>query len=266
MFHSRPWSIDALVVISYLYTVSPLPIVLNHFSDSLPDVSTRKELTAYGEVQDGQSTHPFALVELPIGSGEGSDPWNVGLYKWNCGVYISDHGALARRFTVHAPDREARAIGLRTAKWMAHLWSIADDHFGATPTRLRQNSLDIWLTRSGDPGGEQMRSNIYIYNLGTDRSPVEWVRELSHEYGHYLLPGASGYTDPESWSNGILGERLFLLWTKETLLSKRFLEVDLPFVTLKEIEEYCSLQPEALISQFRDAGPNRVKLSAFDKA
>ena len=235
-------------------------------SDTLPSIATRDELTRIGSVEEFHSTHPCLLVELPFGMNHQFDSRNPDLFKWNCGVYILDHGVLARRFVIHATDQAAKSTGLRVARWMAHLWSISDDHFGSAPTRLRSTTIDVWLTRSGDPGGEQNRSNIYIYDLGTDRTPIEWVRELSHEYGHFLLPGASGYSEPENWSNGILGERLFILWANQAIKTQRILDSDLPFVTLKEIEEYCTLQPLALISQFQSAGPDRTKLRGADKS
>jgi hypothetical protein len=38
------------------------------------------------------------------------------------------------------------------------------------------------------------------------------MRECAHEYGHVSLPGTSGFTEPEAWADGELGERLLLRW------------------------------------------------------
>ena len=72
--------------------------------------------------------------------------------------------------------------------------------------------FDVWLCRQGQTGGEQWRSNIYFYDLGTPRSSIEWIREIVHEYGHLALPAIGGYTDPEYWANGYYGERLITRW------------------------------------------------------
>ncbi|MEP6757443.1 MAG: hypothetical protein ABJA67_18215 [Chthonomonadales bacterium] len=265
MFHSHK-----IFIRINLFVVFPALSAIGCFGDTRTDrfplIATQSELSKIGVVTAFQSTHQVILVEEDEGVDDQRDTRNTGLFKWNCGVYIMDHNVLARRFVVHAPDKAAALTGQRVAKWMSHLWSISEDHFGTAPTRLRSTTIDVWLTRSGDPGGEQNRSNIYIYNLGTDRTPIEWTRELSHEYGHYLLPGASGYTDPENWSNGILGERMFLLWMQQALSARKIALEDLPFVTPKEIAEYCMLQPKALIDRFAASGPDKIVLLGTDKS
>jgi hypothetical protein len=72
--------------------------------------------------------------------------------------------------------------------------------------------VDVWLDREGRPGAEQLRDDIYLYAVGEDRPPAEWIRELAHEYSHLALPEVGPFTAPERWANGYLGERLFLKW------------------------------------------------------
>ncbi|MBV9852583.1 MAG: hypothetical protein JO250_23200 [Armatimonadetes bacterium] len=72
--------------------------------------------------------------------------------------------------------------------------------------------FDVWLCRKGQTGGEQWRSNIYFYDLDTPRSSIEWIREITHEYGHLALPPIGGYSAPEYWANGYYGERLITRW------------------------------------------------------
>ncbi len=63
--------------------------------------------------------------------------------------------------------------------------------------------FDVWLCAKGQTGGEQWRSNLYLYDIDTPRSSIEWIREIVHEYspsrpaGHRRLRRAR-----------ILGERL----------------------------------------------------------
>jgi hypothetical protein len=62
-------------------------------------------------------------------------------------------------------------------------------------------------------GGEQWQDNIYFYGVQDQRSSIEWIREIAHEYSHMAFPIVGGdYTSPESWANGYIGERLLLRW------------------------------------------------------
>ena len=72
--------------------------------------------------------------------------------------------------------------------------------------------FDVWLCTGGGAGGEQWRSNLYLYDLGSPRSSIEWIREVVHEYSHLALPPIGGYDAPEYWANGYLGERLLVRW------------------------------------------------------
>lgn len=72
--------------------------------------------------------------------------------------------------------------------------------------------IQVWLVSEGDAGGEQWQGHLYFYDLERPRSNLEWMRECAHEYGHISLPGTSGFTEPESWADGELGERLLLRW------------------------------------------------------
>ena len=85
---------------------------------------------------------------------------------------------------------------------------------GLNPQFSDDGAVNVWLAENGDPGGEALNENIYLYDIGALRTKggVEWVRELAHEYSHQTLPPVGGYTQPEWGSNGYLGERLLLHW------------------------------------------------------
>ncbi len=72
--------------------------------------------------------------------------------------------------------------------------------------------FDVWLCRGGQTGGEQWKTNLYLYDIDTPRSSIEWIREVVHEYSHLALPAIGGYDAPEYWANGYLGERLIVRW------------------------------------------------------
>lgn len=68
----------------------------------------------------------------------------------------------------------------------------------------------MWLTESGPTGAEQYGDDIFIYDVARDRQPIEWLREVAHEWGHFALPRMGRFADPEPYASGVLGEALFL--------------------------------------------------------
>jgi hypothetical protein len=82
------------------------------------------------------------------------------------------------------------------------------------PNRLPY-PLHLWLSPVGAPGAQQWGSSIIVGSAQTERAPLEWARQIAHEWGHAVLPGVTGFREPEAWANGDLGERLFLPWLQE---------------------------------------------------
>ncbi|MFO8082510.1 MAG: hypothetical protein R6V07_19695, partial [Armatimonadota bacterium] len=62
----------------------------------------------------------------------------------------------------------------------------------------------------GPTGAEQYEDDIFIYDVGRDRKPEEWLRQIAHEWGHYALPTMGRFSQPEPDAAGVLGEALFL--------------------------------------------------------
>ena len=175
----------------------------------------------------------------------------------------------ARRFSVHAPDAESLPFAKKVARLLMLLWNarharLFPDHPGSAPI------VEVWLTRqaapdlSADIGGEQFKNQIYLYNVALQRRPIEWTREIAHEYGHYALPGVSGYTAPEEWANGVLGERLFLRWFGEDLAAKRFESDALPFVTPEDLNAYLGKQVAPLIRRVATEGLEAGQITRKD--
>ena len=187
-------------------------------------------------------------------------------YHAVCYVYPGDSPTTAgaatteylRRFAVHAPDADALPLAKRAAKMLLLVYGI--NHERLRYDHAFSQTVDVWLTRqnapndTGDIGGEQFRNQIYIYNLYSERRPIEWIREIAHEYGHYALPGISGYTAPESWANGVLGERLFLQWLSDDLRDGRLRTDDLPFITPVMLDEFLARQTAPLIRRIARDG------------
>lgn len=237
-----------------------------------PDVPIADRLTP-SEVEAVAATHE--RVELPVetqllvpdgGAAEAVEPRSGTRFGAVCYVYLKENGIFVRRFAVHVTDREGLPTAKTAARFMALIWGTAENRFGTLSRRLRARPVDLWLTRTGQAGGEQTGSSIFIYDVAADRSPIEWARELAHEYGHYLLPGASGYTDPENWSNGLLGERLFLRWLRTDVAIGRVKPEMLSYVKPADLDDYCEKQPEALIDRVRRRGIDSTLLKKRDAA
>jgi hypothetical protein len=194
-----------------------------------------------------------ALLVVPSDALPARDPRGTASFAAACHVYLLENGVYIRRFIVHAPDAEGAPFARRVGRFMAVAWRAASRRLGTQCGRLRQKPVEVWLTRSGEPGGEQLRNHIYLYDFLHERSGIEWARELTHEWGHYLLPGASGYTEPENWGNGLLGERLFLKWLHDDLRAGRMKPGELPFVTEADLADYRAKQVTPLLE--RMAGP-----------
>ncbi len=179
-------------------------------------------------------------------------------FKVATGVYVAEKAGddiirYARRFIIYTPNNEllpttkrvARACQLLHALYKAHLQR---DHPRTEPT------VEVWLMQQGggvsaEKAGRQFKNQIYLFNILTDRTPTEWLREIAHEYGHYILPGVSGFTAPEEWGNGVLGEKLFLLWIGQEVQAGRLSAEQLPFAKLEELEEHLKSRIEPLLQR-----------------
>lgn len=195
------------------------------------------------------------------------DPKFDAPYSAVCYVEVAENGEMVRRFAVHTPGADTLPLARKAGRFMALLWSAANRRFGTLASGLRRKPVDVWLSGSGsnDAGGEQLRTNIYVYDVLSERTGIEWARELAHEYGHYLLPGASGYTSPESWANGVLGERLFLGWLRDDAAAGRIPASELPFVTPADLDDYCEKQVTPLVERMQASGPDAELLARTDK-
>ncbi len=196
---------------------------------------------------------------------EAREPRSGSRFAVACYGYEKEGDSYAKRFAVYVPDRRYLPFARKAARLLTLLHGMAADRFSSLCRRLNAQPVNVWLTARGEAGGEQQNNNLYIFDLLAERSGLEWAREIAHEYGHYLLPGAAGYTDPESWANGVLGERLFLKWLLEDLGAGRLLPQEVPYVKMADLQEYCARQVAPLIEGMQQDGPDEALLAKTDR-
>lgn len=78
------------------------------------------------------------------------------------------------------------------------------------PQAVDDPIVRLWLCEVGPTGAEQYEDDIFIYDANRERTPLEWMREVAHEWGHYSLPPMGRFTAPEPYASGLLGEALYL--------------------------------------------------------
>ncbi|GBC97423.1 hypothetical protein HRbin16_03246 [bacterium HR16] len=116
------------------------------------------------------------------------------------------------RFRVYAQQTEDLPDTQRVCRLLLRLQEVAWQRLRLQVNLQGERVLNVWLCRQGNAGGEQWRNNLYIYSIQEIRDGLEWLREVAHEISHALIPGITGYSAPEPWANGYIGERLLLTW------------------------------------------------------
>jgi hypothetical protein len=221
------------------------------------------------------SPAPGALI-TPKSPERRVDPKYSQSYAAVCDAYAGADigpggkpGSFRRKFEVCGPDAASLPTVQRVARQLLTL-------YGEVHSRLRldhslaDGTVHVWLTRqsgagaSSDAGGEQFKDQIYIYDLYAERRPIEWLRETAHEYGHFILPGVSGFKEPENWANGILGERLMLRWLRDDLRTERIRPDDAPLASAAEIDEYVSKQVDPLLRRIAAEGTDDRAIARKD--
>ena len=213
------------------------------------------------------------LIYIPRNTPPISDSEYQQNFKVACGVYIAERAGedlirYARRFIVYIPDAELLPIGRRVARTLQLLHALHKDRLRLDHARTNP-TVEVWLLRQGggvsaEAAGRQFKNQIYFFNLLTDRTPVEWLREVAHEYGHYILPGVSGFTAPEEWGNGVLGERLFLCWLQNALQTNTLPADALPFAKPEDLDAYLQAKIEPLLRKICNEGISEAGMKRKD--
>lgn len=165
---------------------------------------------------DPKSTALVVTPHLSSGHASRRDPKHGWQFRVACFGYFrteyQQHPEL--RFRVHAQQLEDLPTAQQVCRLLLRLQELAWHRLRLQVNLQGERVLDVWLCRQGNAGGEQWRNNLYIYSIQEIGEPIHWLREVAHEYSHALFPGITGYTSPEPWANGYLGERLLLSWVE----------------------------------------------------
>ncbi len=138
-------------------------------------------------------------------------------------------------------------------------------------------SVDVYLCYGGKAGGEHLfdwdvhqpgpdgqptRVNtVYIYQITEVTSPLEFAREVAHEYGHATLPPVKVPGGREDWANGDVGERVFLRWLRDLLVEGKLTPSDTLGATPEAIQGYLDRQVVPLVTRVATKGPDRKALA-----
>jgi hypothetical protein len=159
----------------------------------------------------------LTAVVKPFVPSTAAEPQHGTSYQRLCYVYRAGPQGLMPLFCrVHYAGDDDADLALRIGRLLLYGRHILRARTERDPFNVDTEPIDVWLCRTGPSGGEQWRNNIYFYDLDIDRSSVEWIREVLHEYGHLAVPPVGGFTAPEYWANGYLGERLLVRWIQRT--------------------------------------------------
>lgn len=215
--------------------------------------------------------------QSPKKFGEPAKPW---VFDWTMAGYYKDDFRYRMRFELYSQEStqtSGRANGvlrLLTRLFSYNAARLELDHSGVYGGGL----VSVYLCYGGDPGGEQLFdvdrqqeqerkvNSIYLYDLRSFTDPVEMVREVAHEYGHATLPPIGGFTEPEEWANGVLGERLYLTYLAQARRNNELSAEDTLGATPEALDAWVKKNVEPLVEQAATNGPRPALLAGSGKA
>lgn len=235
-----------------------------------------KKITSRVQVQM-DSLDPVRLSPKQFGTPP--KPW---MFPWLTTAFVDagdSQGRLALRFRIYSQERKGTdddaelAARMLTALWQENRTRLGIDH----SPRYRMGLVDVFMCWGGKAGGEQLFgianeltnagyqsfpvNTIYFYDLKSFEDKLEKAREVAHEYGHATLPAIGGYSEPENWANGYLGEKLFMRWMRDLLKNDYFGPVDAMGATLPQLEEWVKQNVDPLVIKGSQALPTRQYLA-----
>jgi len=165
-------------------------------------------------------------------------------------------------FEVYAQRQTLYPYAERACRLLLACYDLARTRLGLDHALRYDRLLRVFLMTEGKAGAEQQQNLMYLYDLSERVPPQEWLRELTHEYGHWIIPPINSYEEPEPWANGDLGERWF---TYHLLARARSAGSEPDFLmgaSLSALEAYLRRAVEPLVERMAREGlhPQRWRL------
>ena len=112
-------------------------------------------------------------------------------------------------FEIYAQRQTLYPYAERACRLLLACYDLARTRLGLDHALRYDRLLRVFLMTEGKAGAEQQQNLMYLYDLSERVPPQAWLRELTHEYGHWVIPPINSFEEPEAWANGDLGERWF---------------------------------------------------------
>lgn len=186
----------------------------------------------------------------------------------------ADAGATVR-FRVFSQTRASETPD-ETSQWvtrmMMRLWDYAYFRCDIDHNPRTFKTVDMYLCEGGEAGAEQKfaydyqeldaadrplpKNLIFVYQIGKAKRGIQLSRELAHEYGHATIPPAGGFETPESYTNGDIGERVYLSMMRDDFRSKKIGLEDTYFTDLPALDTYYKAKVEPAVLGLAANGPD----------
>jgi hypothetical protein len=190
-------------------------------------------------------------------------------FDWITAGYGFDERAQGKglRVRVYSQERKEERDPM-IARMLMRLWDFNTQWLRIDHQPTSRMLVDVYVGWGGQPGGEHLfteeqeggrwhKANvIYIYAMDSFREPVEMAREVAHEYGHATLPAVGGFTEPEHWANGYLGEKLYLRWLSQELKIGRLHPADAMGATADVLGKWVEKNVDPLVLKAAQQGPD----------
>ncbi len=152
-------------------------------------------------------------------------------------------------FEVYAQRQPLYPYAERACRLLLHCYELARTRLRLEHPLRYERRLRIFLMTEGKAGAEQQRDLLYLYDLSERIPSQEWLRELTHEYGHWVIPPINSFTEPEAWANGDLGERWFTYWLTDALRQGKLQPQEVMETPLSALETYLQRAVHPLVER-----------------
>jgi hypothetical protein len=159
-------------------------------------------------------------------------------------------------FEVYAQRQMLYPYAERACRLLLACYDLARTRLGLDHALRYDRLLRVFLMTEGKAGAQQQQNLMYLYDLSERVSPQAWLRELTHEYGHWIIPPINSYEEPEPWANGDLGERWFTYYLVARARGARDEPDFLMGASLGALEAYLRRAVEPLIERMAREGLN----------